>query len=333
MEKKYYLLLDVGGTKTTGTVFTRDGVPVNDIFHTAPSATYEGKDAVFRNTVAVGKKALELTGVDISSLIGIGVAAPGPLDYRTGTIIDVPMMGWRNFPLGDLLTETFGVPCRIENDGNLGALAEQKCGVAKGENSVLYMTVSTGCGGGIFLNGGIWRGKNGSAGEFGHMSIDMDGPDCGCGGKGCLELYASGTAMNKRMRADLKKGITSRVFELADFEAEKINGALLGQAAGEGDMYALSVLREEGRYLGAGIANIFNLFDPDVLVLGGGVTKSAAFFREEMMREVNRRSCLHIDDARVRFSVLNDRVMLYGAYYLIHEYMEQQQKEAVLLSA
>ena len=322
MSDGYYLLLDIGGTKTTGAVFQSDGTPVKDVFYTAPSATYEGENAVFENTVAVGKKTLQLTDISQNDVCGIGVAAPGPLDYRTGYIIDVPMMGWKDFPLGQRLSDVFHVPVRIENDGNLGAYAEAHVGVAKGERVVLYMTVSTGCGGGIAMDGEIYRGRYGNAGEFGHVSIDLNGPPCGCGSNGCLELYASGTAINRRMRLDAKKGIRSRIFDAAGADISAIDGKLLGKAAEEGDSYAHSVLQEEGRYLGAGLAGFFNMFDPDVIVLGGGVTKSAKWFREEMMREINRRSMRPVEDSRVRFSELNDRVTIYGAYLLIKDYME-----------
>ena len=324
MEKEYYLILDIGGTKTTGAVFTRDGHPVNDFFLKVPSVTYEGENAVFENTVAVGRRVLQETGIDASQLIAIGAPAPGPLDHDTGLIIDVPMMGWKNFPLGELLSKEFGVPAFIENDGNLGALAEQRAGVAKGEKSVLYMTVSTGCGGGIVFNGEIYRGHNGDAGEFGHMSIDYDGLDCGCGGKGCLELYASGTAMNRRMRADMKNGVKSLVFEKADFKEENINGAILMQAAEEGDEYAIKFFKQEGRYLGAGLGNLFNLFDPDVFVLGGGVTKSSKWFIDDMMEEINKRCCREVEKDRIRFSEMNDLVTLYGAYFMVHDYMTKQ---------
>lgn len=324
MENKYYLILDIGGTKTTGAVFTEEGSPVKDVFLTAPSVTYEGKDAVFRNTVEVGRRTLEQAGVDPASIIGVGAAAPGPLDYRTGYIIDVPMMGWKDFPLGDLLQKEFGAPVRIDNDGNLGALAEQRVGVARGENSVLYMTVSTGCGGGIVLGGKIYRGRSGGAGEFGHMSIDYNGIPCPCGSRGCLELYASGTAMNRRMRSDCEKKIPSSLFTGIGYDPDRISGALLGKAAKDGDAYALEFFRQEGRYLGAGLANLFNLFDPDVIVLGGGVTKSAEFFEEEMLAEVNRRSCLPVARERIRFSELNDRVTLYGAYFLINDYLLEE---------
>ncbi|MBQ7564331.1 MAG: ROK family protein [Lachnospiraceae bacterium] len=318
----YYLILDIGGTKTTGALFSEEGRPVKDLFIVAPSKTYEGCDAVFDNTVSVGREVLEKTGVEAAGLKGIGAAAPGPLDYNTGVIINVPLMGWKDFPLGPKLEKEFGVPVRLDNDGNLGALAEQRLGVAEGASSVVYMTVSTGCGGGIVINGEVYRGFTGSAGELGHMSIDINGIPCNCGANGCLELYASGTAMNRRMLRDMKNGVKSLAFEEIAYDPERISGKILGNAAEAGDEYALAFLQEEGRYLGAGLANYFNLFDPEVFVLGGGITHLKKWFYGEMMRTIERCAVSAVSPDRVRFSELNDKVVVYGAYCLISEYTD-----------
>jgi len=317
----HYLILDIGGTKTTAAVFTENGEPVKDHFLVVPSKTYEGCDAVFENTVAVGRRVLKETGIDIKEVKGIGTAAPGPLDHETGVIINVPLMGWKDFPLGPELQREFGVPVSLDNDGNLGALAEQRLGVAKGARSVVYMTVSTGCGGGIVLNGEVYRGFTGSAGELGHTTLDMNGIPCNCGSNGCLELYASGTAMNKRMRRDIEKGIRSRAFDDIGYDKEKVSGKILGKAAEEGDEYALSFLREEGRYLGIGLANYFNLLDPEVFVLGGGITHLRKWFYDEMIRNIERCAVSPVSPDRIRFSELNDKVVVYGAYCLIKEFL------------
>jgi glucokinase len=255
----------------------------------------------------------------MEQLKGIGVGSPGPLNSKTGVIIHAPLMGWKNFPIVQRLEGDFHIPVCLDNDGNLGALAEQRCGVAKGLDNVLYMTVSTGCGGGFVLDRRIYHGHRDGAAEVGHMSIDPAGLPCPCGSRGCFELYASGTAMNRIMREDMAKGVTSRVFELACGDSERINGKVLDQAASEGDEYALALLRNEGRFLGRGIANLFNLLDPDMLVLGGGVTKSRAYFHDELMHTLKAYCIQAITEDSIRYSVMNDRVVLYGAFYLIRE--------------
>jgi glucokinase len=317
VKDRCYLTMDIGGTKTAGAVFSAGGTLADDYVHTAESQTFRGEEAVYQNSKGVLERLLDHFELKKADIAGIGVGSPGPLDTKKGVILHAPLMGWRNFPIVERLERDFQVPVRLDNDGNLGALAEQRCGVAKGLKNVLYMTVSTGCGGGFVLNGELYHGHGGGAGEIGHITIDPDGPPCPCGGSGCFELYASGTAMIRTMREDMEKGALSRVFELAGGSGERLCGELLHRAAVEGDAYALNLLRREGRFLGLGIANLFNMLDPDALVLGGGVTKSRAFFHDELMSTVKKYCIQRITDDSIRYSVMNDRVVLYGAFYMI----------------
>ena len=317
--------MDIGGTKTTGALFTEDGKPVDDYFYVVKSQTYKGEEAVYQNTKSALDHIIEHFNVNMDDVLGIGVGGPGPLDVKRGVIIYSPMMGWKNFPIVDRLKQDFKKPVIMDNDGNLGALAEQRCGEGKGLDNVLYMTVSTGCGGGAVINREIYHGKTDSAAEFGHMSINLEGKECPCGGKGCLELYASGTAMKRRLVEDMKAGIKSSAFEAAGYDPEKIDARYLAEAAEAGDSYALEFYKQEGYYLGCGLSILFNLFDPDVFVLGGGVTKAKKYFHDEMMKQLNERTVMHVTEDRVKYSVLNDRVVMYGAYYLIKEYLEKQQ--------
>lgn len=319
---KYYLILDIGGTKTTSVLFDENGEPLTE-FRVKKSRTYEGEDAVFQNTVELAYEVLKEAGKTKEDLSGIGVAAPGPLDYKTGLIIDVPMMGWKNFPLGDRLKKEFGTSVYVENDGNLGALAEANIGVAKGENVVLYQTISTGCGGGIAIGGEIYHGRSGFAGEFGHMTINFAGPSCGCGGSGCFELYASGTAVNRRMKRDIKAGIKSKAFESISYDPEKVEGRLLSEAAATGDPYAIDMLRQEGYYIGVGLSNLINLLDPDVIVLAGGMAKAYPYFKQSMVDEIKRHACFPFDEDRIRISKLNDKVVAYGAYVMVKKAVDK----------
>ena len=200
---RYFLTLDIGGTKTSGALFDTEGTIVGDRVRVAPTQTFKGEEAVYRNVRDVAERILSDCGVLRDEILGIGIGSPGPLDSRAGVIIHAPLMGWRDFPLAARMGQDFGKPVRLDNDGNLGALAEQRRGVAKGLSNVLYMTVSTGCGGGVILNGELYRGVHDGAGEVGHMSIDPEGLPCPCGSRGCFELYASGTALLRRMREDM----------------------------------------------------------------------------------------------------------------------------------
>lgn len=313
---KYYLSLDIGGTKTSASVFDENGNIVNNYVLKRKSETFKGEEAVYQNTKNVLEEILSELKIKKEDVIAMGVGSPGPLDTKKGIIIHAPLMGWENFPIVERLKEDFELPVYLDNDANLGALAEVRCGEGKGCKNLIYMTVSTGCGGGIIINNDIYRGSHDGAGEVGHMSVLLDGIDCPCGSKGCFELYASGTAINERMKADMLAGKKSLAFELAGHDSEKIDGSLLLKAASQNDEYALEAYRLEGYYLGLGIANLFNILDPEAIVLGGGVTKAKDYFHESCIKTLKKR-CVHkVNDDMLRYSKLNDLVVLYGAYYL-----------------
>lgn len=313
---KYYLSLDIGGTKTSASVFDENGNIVNNYVLKRKSETFKGEEAVYQNTKNVLEEILSELKIKKEDVIAMGVGSPGPLDTKKGIIIHAPLMGWENFPIVERLKEDFELPVYLDNDANLGALAEVRCGEGKGCKNLIYMTVSTGCGGGIIINNDIYRGSHDGAGEVGHMSVLPDGIDCPCGSKGCFELYASGTAINDRMKADMLAGKKSLAFELAGHDPEKIDGSLLLKAASQNDEYALEAYRLEGYYLGLGIANLFNILDPEAIVLGGGVTKAKDYFHESCIKTLKKR-CVHkVNDDMLRYSKLNDLVVLYGAYYL-----------------
>lgn len=313
---KYYLSLDIGGTKTSASVFDKNGNIVNNYVLKRKSETFKGEEAVYQNTKNVLEEILSELKIKKEDVIAMGVGSPGPLDTKKGIIIHAPLMGWENFPIVERLKEDFELPVYLDNDANLGALAEVRCGEGKGCKNLIYMTVSTGCGGGIIINNDIYRGSHDGAGEVGHMSVLLDGIDCPCGSKGCFELYASGTAINERMKADMLAGKKSLAFELAGHDPEKIDGSLLLKAASQNDEYALEAYRLEGYYLGLGIANLFNILDPEAIVLGGGVTKAKDYFHESCIKTLKKR-CVHkVNDDMLRYSKLNDLVVLYGAYYL-----------------
>jgi glucokinase len=323
MPSGYYLALDIGGTKTSAALFARNGKIVGDLVLVVKSETFRGEEAVYQSIKTLLEDLVRRQEIAVDEILGIGVGSPGPLDTKRGLIIHAPLMKWRNFPIIKRLTTDFCFPALLDNDGNLGALAEQRYGVARGLRNIIYMTVSTGCGGGILINGEIYRGANDGAGEVGHMSIDPDGIKCPCGSRGCFELYASGTALLNIIKADMVAGKRSGVFDLAGNDAEKLSGHHLDEAAACGDEYALALYRQEGYYLGVGLANLFNLFDPEVIVLGGGITKGRRFFHQTMMETLKERSEQPIHDDSVRYSEMNDRVVLYGAFFLIQEYMEK----------
>lgn len=320
---KYYLIMDIGGTKTSTALFSEDGAIIDNYVYVAESKTYCGEDAVYENSKRALEHIIEKYDVDIADVLGIGVGCPGPLDTKKGVIINAPLMGWKNFPLADRLRGDFGKLVAMDKDCNLGALAEQRIGLAKGLSNVIYITVSTGVGAGIMIDGRIYRGRTDSAGEFGHISIDVEGIHCPCGNHGCLELYCSGTAIKRILREDYQKKLKSLVFDMAEGDINKLDAKLLTAAADKRDSYAINLYKHIGRTLGLGISNVFNMFDPDIVVIGGGVSKSSRHYRAALMETVKSRSIVHVEDHHVVYSELCDKVVLHGAYLLIKDFIER----------
>jgi glucokinase len=211
------------------------------------------------------------------NLCGIGICAPGPLNPKTGVVINPPNLpGWRNIELAKMLEKKFGLPAKVENDANAAGLAEALFGAAVGFRDVFYVTVSTGIGTGIIINRKIYHGKNGIAGEGGHVSIDYRSPyRCGCGTYGCIEALAAGPAIARRARVRLEQEheLPSALRGLTHGHLEQISPLMIQQAACEGDPVAKAILDETGFYLGVWLAGMITLFDPDAIVIGGGVSQ------------------------------------------------------------
>jgi glucokinase len=208
---------------------------------------------------------------------GIGICAPGPLNPKTGTVIDAPNLpGWRDIPLARMVKDRFGLPARVENDANAAGLAEVLFGAAVGYRDVFYVTVSTGVGTGIIIDKKIYHGKNGVAGEGGHVTIDYRSPyRCGCGSLGCIEALAAGPAIVRRTRVLLEQEHTapSLLRNLTRGEYSRLTPKMIEDAARARDPLARSIIEETGFYIGVWLAGMLTLLDPDVVVIGGGVAR------------------------------------------------------------
>jgi len=208
---------------------------------------------------------------DPEGVQGIGICAPGPLDPKTGMILNPPNVPcWRNFPLAESLKKLYPVLVKVDNDANAAALAEARWGSARGYKNVFYATIGTGIGTGIVLGGKIFHGRTGSAGEGGHVSIDYRGPICRCGKPGCIEILASGTAIARRARERLSAGANSSLPELAGGKLDAISGEIIGEAYAAGDQLASELLSETVEMLALWLSNMIDLLDPDIIVMGGG---------------------------------------------------------------
>lgn len=200
----------------------------------------------------------------------IGVSSPGPVDPHTGVIMVTPnIKEWRDFPITAKLTDHFGIPAYLDNDANLAGLAEWKFGAGRGHHNVLYLTVSTGVGGGVIINDQLLQGHHGLAAELGHTTIQADGPLCGCGQPGHLEAFSSGTGIERFVAEQLKAGRESLL------QSDKKNSAhVISEAAKQGDALSIEAYQNAGKYLGIGVANFLHAFDPSIVIFGGGVSQS-----------------------------------------------------------
>jgi glucokinase len=228
---------------------------------------------------------------------GIGICSPGPLDPRSGTVLNPPNLPcWRNFPLAAAVEARFSLPVRVDNDGNAAALAEAVWGAGVGCRNVFYTTLGTGVGAGIVFDQRIHHGRTGSAAEGGHVTIDYRGPQCQCGKRGCIEAYCSGIAIAQRARMRLSNSRqASLMLDLADGNLEQVRAETVGNAFRRGDVLAQEVLEETADLLAVWLGNIIDLLEPDVLIFGGGLSAlMSGFFgyiREQLPRySINQRA-------------------------------------------
>jgi len=280
--KEYFVGVDVGGTKvaaglvnSAGEIAHRTRVPM------AASDAAAGLAAV-TSAIDTVRAAASFNPESRSPICGIGICAPGPLDPRTGVVINPPNLpGWRNFPLAELVSKAYSLPVRVDNDGNAAALAEALWGAGRGYSNVFCATIGTGIGTGIVFDGRIYHGRTGAAAEGGHMTIDYRGPRCGCGKLGCIEAFASGPAIARRASEKIVVGRNSAILEYAEGRPERITSEMVGRAYVAGDVLAKEILQETAMFLTVWLGNIVDLLEPDVVIIGGGVASMLQpFFRE-----------------------------------------------------
>ncbi|GAA1534462.1 ROK family protein [Kribbella lupini] len=258
------LALDVGGTKLAAGVVRADGTVQS--FRTIETAVHEGPDAAVSRLLDLGEKAMAEAGHP--EVVAVGIGCGGPLDPATGVILGPPgLPGWDEVPLGRLVTERLGLPAYVENDASAAALAEHRWG-GWGVRSLVYLTVSTGFGGGVVINGELFQGAAGQGGELGHVVVDWQGRPCGCGAQGCAEAYVSGTSIARRAQEALGQR-TSSLTSVTELTARDV-----AEHARAGDELAVAVWDETTAMLGRMVAVIINVCEPDLVVLGGGVTRA-----------------------------------------------------------
>lgn len=257
------LSVDIGGTQIRAALFERGSLKPVRAERTRTEASKPGVYDRLETLVA------SIWPAD-GQVDAIGIASPGPLDPHAGVIIATPnIKEWRNFPLTEKLNARFGVPVVLDNDANLACLGEWKFGAGQGHQDVLYLTISTGIGGGVVSNGRLVQGYHGLAAELGHTTVWPDGPLCGCGKRGHIEAISSGTAIARYAREQLEAGRPSSLSGLSSITSRDVS-----DAAAQGDLLAIETLARAGRYLGVAVANFLAAFDPSIVIFGGGASNS-----------------------------------------------------------
>src|SRR5258706_6082216 len=272
MADQYFIGVDVGGTKVAAGLVNSSGEITHQTRVPMMAADAAAGLAAVTSAIDSVRAASSLDPALKGLVSGIGICAPGPLDPRTGVVINPPNLPcWRNFPLAAEISKLYRLPVRVDNDGNAAALAEALWGAGRGYRNVFYATVGTGIGTGIVFDGRIYHGRTGGAAEGGHMSIDYRGPRCGCGKLGCIEALAAGPAIARRASELIAAGSRSGILAQLAGHPGPITSEMVGQAYRAGDSLAEQVLHETATLLTVWLGNIVDLLEPDVMIVGGGV--------------------------------------------------------------
>jgi len=285
--------VDIGGTNlVVGLVPARGGGPEG--LRTRATEPHRGADAavadVARMVEAAIGETLERHGGTRADVVGVGIGCPGPLDLERGIVVETPNLGWDGYPIRDRIARALGLAATLDNDANCATYGEWWMGAGRDADSLIGVTLGTGIGGGLILDGRLVRGASGCAGELGHMTIDLNGRRCACGNYGCLEAYASGPNIAARAREGIEAGYVSSIVDLVDGDLSRITALTVYEARIAGDGYAQEVMLETAKFLGAGIANLVNILNPRRVVLVGGVTRAGEYLLAPLRAEVRRRA-------------------------------------------
>ncbi len=307
------LAIDLGGTKILAAIISTKGkVLARKHYLTLAN---EGPQSVINRIFSAIDYLLSLRNIAPSQLDSISIAAAGAINLEKGIITLSPRLpGWYDIPLRDIVEEKYRVNTFLVNDANAAALSEHQFGAGKGVNNLIYITVSTGIGGGIIINGKLYSGVSGSAGELGHMTIDVNGPKCNCGNIGCWEMLASGTAVAEEAKRRIRQGEKTSLAKIVKSDIGNITAEKVEKAARDGDSLAQEVILEAATYLGIGMVNLVHIFNPEMIIVGGGMSKMGDLLfnpARQMIRE--RAHQLSAQAVRVVPAQLGDDAGVLGA--------------------
>lgn len=315
-EGEHVVGVDIGGTKLMVVVYDHKFKAKGRNKRKSKSKKNEPTEERLARTI---EEALE--DAKVSSVRGIGVGSPGPLNPKTGVIIDTPNLAWKDFPLAQYLKKQFKTPVAVDNDVNVGTYGEYRFGEISDCESVLGVFPGTGIGAGIILDRKVYYGFSGAAGEFGHMTLQVDGPYCGCGKRGCLEALASRVAIAAEVSALAARGDAPYILANCGTDLAKIRSSALAEAVKAGDTMVESVIRKAAYYVGIATGNAINILSPEAIVLGGGLVEAMpALYLEEVKRGIKEHAMPFLrKKVRIVTAKLGDDAVVLGAAYLIAE--------------
>ena len=313
----YAVGVDLGGANLRVVVIDLESNIVAKI--TKKSNATEGRNKVLRRMINAIYEAIELSKIEEDKIKGIGVGISGLIDHQQGVCLYCPNIeGWEDVPVKRLMEEEFAINTSVEDSSRAMALAEHWSGIARGIDNFIFVNVGVGIGCAIFIHGKLYRGFGGIAGEFGHITIDEAGPRCNCGNYGCLETLASGPAISRRARQAIEEGVVSLIEKLVEGNLENITPQIVVEAAKKGDKLAFNIMEKTGEYLGTGIADVVNLFNPELVVFGAGVSQAGNILLEPLKRTVKARALqLSSSMAKIKVSQLGDNAGALGTAIMV----------------
>lgn len=279
-----YIGIDLGGTNVKAALVSSDGKVRGKA--ACPTPAEDGPDAVMSAMVRAAEGAALKAHTELSDVTAVGIGAPGPMNWRTGVVYSPPnLSGWKDVPLAEAMSDRLQLPCYVENDANAATYGEFWSGAGRGANTLCLLTLGTGVGGGIIIDEKLHRGIDGTAGEIGHLAVTRKGRVCGCGATGCLEAYGSVTGMVRTAREGIEGGEETSLSKVPE-----ISGRAISEEAKRGDAFCQSVIRETGEWIGVGIADLINLFNPEKVVLCGGMIGAGAPLMEAITNIARERA-------------------------------------------
>ena len=322
-DSAYLVGVDIGSfylrtviTDVNGNIIVKDQTETN---------MSEGRDGVLKRSFLAVHSAIRKSGLAKTAIRGIGVSHSSIIDSENGVVLFFPRPGqmteWRNFPLQAVFEKEFRVPCLLEDSVRTVATAEQRFGLGKGLNDFLYVDVGMGIGLAIFFEGKLYRGPGGKAGEFGHITVDENGPLCSCGNNGCLETLASCGAIINAARTAIERGVNSKLLDLADGNLDRVSIELIGQASADNDSLAFRVLQGAASYIAIGLADLVNLLNPNLIIFGGALFRAAPQLLSDPFRRIVKQRAIEnsANEVQLRVSQLGSEAGALGASRLIAE--------------